>query len=558
VLSLALTTAAAQSQTDVLIARDQALSALKGFNPATVLNGFTESPHESTLHPGEGADSLKAQGFNALKSNPVANDIFQQEATRLKVRPSPNSPEMQYGETLLENPESVLDGACYTEKGDCNSQVVTKTCEDRLNYLPKTCKETLDVKVITTTHHFKRVLIPNLYTLAATFDLTRCPFGDRYCVKGNTIDLEPSCEALWVLVTWLNQTMLVSKQPTCANPTVTVELVGESGFLWPFEVTVIQYSSVDSWSNNDCDAIPKNSNGQCLLDNAPLCLEPNVVKDLSGIPIKRPCWGKEFNYQCSHLDTSACESLLNQGCTQSASTCVEVKDNRCERYSQTFQCMEQFCMPEKTICPGKIGCADGNCDLSKGEESDDMGEGIARLGALAGVAGEVALHQIHSGSASIFAGSNKTCRTLIKPLGNCCEGKARLLNCTDEEKELARAKKDKRAFKVGKYCAFKALICEEEKESWCVFPTQLSSIVQIQGRFNQLKIPFGYVEDKTNDADCRGLTPEELERIDFSLLNLKPLETDLLSRQAFPNNDQINGSNQSHIERLKESGRAYD
>ncbi|HAT8894531.1 TPA: conjugal transfer protein TraN, partial [Legionella pneumophila] len=43
----------AQNQNDALQARDEALRALKGFNPATVLKGYTANPQESALQPQE-------------------------------------------------------------------------------------------------------------------------------------------------------------------------------------------------------------------------------------------------------------------------------------------------------------------------------------------------------------------------------------------------------------------------------------------------------------------------------------------------------------------------
>ena len=114
---------------------------------------------------------------------------------------------------------------------------------------------------------------------------------------------------------------------------------------------------------------------------------------------------------------------------------------------------------------------------------------------------------------------------------------------------FAKAKEEGRAAYVGTYRAKKILTCVEEKESWCVFPTKLSSIIQIQGRSRQLGINFGWAGGKENEANCRGITPEELERINFSFfLDLSPIQQELISRMALPANGSINNANQSHIE----------
>lgn len=216
-------------------------------------------------------------------------------------------------------------------------------------------------------------------------------------------------------------------------------------------------------------------------------------------------------------------------------------------------------MPEKTVCPGKIGCSDGQCDTSQSEESDDMAEGLSRFGALAGVAGEVSANQVRSGKPAIFTGKNFTCRKVKGDVRNCCRGSYHMTHCSGDEKLLAYAREEGRAFKVGKFCALKKLgMCLEEKQSWCVFPTKLAAIIQIQGRNKQLGINFGWAKDEDNRANCRGITPEELERINFAALDLSPIQQELIARMAVPNNGSINNANQSHIERLKHQGRAHD
>jgi conjugal transfer mating pair stabilization protein TraN len=187
-----------------------------------------------------------------------------------------------------------------------------------------------------------------------------------------------------------------------------------------------------------------------------------------------------------------------------------------------------------------------------------MAEGISRLGALAGVASDVSTNQVRNGTPAIFKGKNSTCRKVIANARNCCHGSHQMTHCSQDEKRLAKAKEEGRATYVGTYCAKKILTCVEEKESWCVFPTKLSSIIQIQGRFRQLGINFGWAGGKENEANCRGITPEELERINFAALDLSPIQHELIARMALPNNGSINNANQSHIERLKQQGRAHD
>ncbi|HDV5785733.1 TPA: type-F conjugative transfer system mating-pair stabilization protein TraN [Legionella pneumophila] len=545
----------AQNQNDALFARDEALRALKGFNPATVLKGYTGNPQESALQPQEGSNVLSAAGLNALKNNGAANEVYSQAGSRAKAKSNPMSPELQYAERLLENPDSVLEGACYKQAGVCKNQSVVKTCDESVHYTKSSCKDTLNVRVLPITQNFTRVVTLNRFQSTATFDLQACTARDWRCTLANTAVIVPNCEYLAVSVSRYNQAMLVTKQPTCSDTTVTVQFSGWGGYSTPLLVNITEYVSEDQWSTGDCERIKaEHAKNLCIMDSSQSCLEPNQTKVMGGLSIKRSCWGRGYDYQCAAVFDSACTPLINQGCSQTGSTCVQAKANRCERYSQTFSCMQQFCMPEKTVCPGKIGCSDGQCDSSKSEASDDMAEGLSRLGALAGVAGDVTANKVRSGSPAIFTGSAKECKKYPLGFRDCCTDSGWgdwVKHCPQDLQVLQRAKQENRVVYLGSYKNHKL---GARHYSYCIFPTQLASIVQIQGRGGQLGIPYGTAQF----PNCRGLTPEELERINFAALDLSLIQQELIARMALPNNGFITNANQSHIERLSLQGRAHD
>ena len=288
----------AQNQNDALHARDEALRALKGFNPATVLKGYTANPGESALQPQEGSNALSAAGLNALKNNGVANDVYNQAGHRAKVQSNPASPEMQYAERLLENPDSVLDGACYKQAGVCKSQSIIKTCDESVHYTNSSCKDTLHVLVKPITQSFSRSVTPNRFQSTATFDLQACPPRDWRCTTANTAVIVPNCEHLAVSVSRYNQAMSVTKQPTCTDPTVTVQFSGWGGYSTPLLVNITEYVSEDQWSTRDCERIKtEHAKSLCIMDSSQSCLEPNQTKVIGGISIKRSCWGRGYDYQ---------------------------------------------------------------------------------------------------------------------------------------------------------------------------------------------------------------------------------------------------------------------
>jgi type-F conjugative transfer system pilin assembly protein TrbC len=164
-------------------------------------------------------------------------------------------------------------------------------------------------------------------------------------------------------------------------------------------------------------------------------------------------------------------------------------------------------------------CAYGVCDTTKPEVSDDMSEGLGRILAVVGSAEDAATRQTHAYEPSIFGGVVQACKEY--PLGarDCCtdggflEG---LIHCPLDMQALQRAKHEHRVVSLGWYKRHKG---GSRHYVYCIFPNKLAGIVQIQGRGAQLGISFGHAKA----PNCRGLTPEELARIDFKRLDLSAL-----------------------------------
>jgi hypothetical protein len=201
-----------------------------------------------------------------------------------------------------------------------------------------------------------------------------------------------------------------------------------------------------------------------------------------------------------------------------------------------------------------VGCGMGECDASSSESSTDQGEGIARLGALAGVAEQVAEQQVRSGAPSIFTGSAYECKKYPLGFRDCCTGSGWgdwIKHCPSSMQALQLAKAENRAVYLGSYKRHKL---GAQHYAYCIFPSKLGGIIQVQGRGGQLGISFGMAKY----PNCRGITPEELERINFSTLDLSLIQQELIAKMALPNSGVVSGANQAHVELLKEQGRSHD
>ena len=98
-------------------------------------------------------------------------------------------------------------------------------------------------------------------------------------------------------------------------------------------------------------------------------------------------------------------------------------------------------------------------------------------------------------------------------------------DCGHKQKELGVIRSKDLCVHVGTYCAEKdpiTQLCLEKKFKYCCFESKLARLVQEQGR-KQLGLTFG----DTDNPICRGLTVEELTRIDFEKIDLSGLFSEI-------------------------------
>jgi hypothetical protein len=125
------------------------------------------------------------------------------------------------------------------------------------------------------------------------------------------------------------------------------------------------------------------------------------------------------------------------------------------------------------------------------------------------------------GNIYIFNGHDMRCRPPGVQTGfsDCCKKTKRwfgLLRCSPTEKELAAlrdwGKLDGSCHYVGEYCTEKWLgVCVQKKKTYCCYSSPLARII-VEAAHKQLGIPWGSPES----PNCRGLTPEEFQKLDFS------------------------------------------
>lgn len=533
------------SSGDVSALKNQALNSMGNFNPNIAIPAFTETPIESRLNNNQ---SFQQEAQQRLTQDETANFIIKEEHQRAKITPNDKASEIEEGARLIDMAEEVVRPGCHKEPVPCEEKRFERTCEETRNIKPVICTKKLVVQV-SAIHHSEvsRVFIKKL----STIDLTQCKSQDVYCTNKQLIQLHPGCEHLKITIRLNNQLLRLVKLPTCQDPTVTL---AEDNIppLFKATIDVTEYRTEDKWEGDACVALNQE---KCMQDTSNTCLDPNQTKWIDDIEVTRRCWGEERKFQCVSDLVSTCDQLINQGCSNARAECLSKIGDYCILTSKVFECVEKTCFPDKEVCPPEeIPCANGSCDQSSMEESDDLNEGISRLGTLAGTADEVKNNQVASQSPAIFRGQYQECEKYMFGVRDCCTDDGWLdgmIHCPSELRDLQRAKLEHRAVYLGHY---KPRLISTTRYGYCVFPTRLAGIIQIQGRSSQLNVGFG----NAKHPDCRGITPEELECIDFKRLDIHELVDDFVSKKVIPDAKDVSPNNESHAKALDDKGVPYD
>ena len=251
---------------------------------------------------------------------------------------------------------------------------------------------------------------------------------------------------------------------------------------------------------------------------------------MEGFPINPGCWKKRVIHECSEESDNNCQILRDQKCSQISAKCKIMLNGTCVVQDETYNCPVKKCDMKEVPCGKDIFCVGGNCAPSNPVKSKakDLEKAIAYLSSISEIANQV--EKQNDRNPIIFAGKSMTCASYALPglTKDCCADNEGIFSCDEEEKKLSEMRKAGRAIRVGEYCNNKDPIfnkCTSYHTVYCVFGSRIARIIQNDGRKKQLGIGFGHVndDDKSNNVDCRGITKEELARMNFDLMDFSEL-----------------------------------
>jgi hypothetical protein len=137
-----------------------------------------------------------------------------------------------------------------------------------------------------------------------------------------------------------------------------------------------------------------------------------------------------------------------------------------------------------------------------------------------------------AGKVTFFKGEKSTCHKVgKKSLVNCCTkdsgGNIIKLRCDDEDIKTWERNKAGLCHYVDDYCTETIWgSCVQRKKSYCCFHSKLARIIAEQGR-PQLKAFGSQSWGEEDEPNCRGFTPEDLQQLDFSMIDISEYTADL-------------------------------
>lgn len=259
-----------------------------------------------------------------------------------------------------------------------------------------------------------------------------------------------------------------------------------------------------------------------------------VVKDGTSYSVYSDCWQYKDVYQLSEGTNGTCGPLMtNAACTKTGAVCSEKTNGSCTHQDETWECQKVY-NSGGLLCGGQYFCKTGDCSDTTGAGDSGFDTAVAKLAGLASAAADVTKDQIN---VKAFTGDKMSCRKAFAGFSNCCKDSgwgadAGLAACNDDELALGKAKAKKVTVSVGERCDKEVLgVCMQKSQVYCVFQGKLARIIQEQGRRDQLKVGFG----SGKSPDCRGITVDELQKIDFDRINFSDFYEDLMKSQKIPN-----------------------
>ena len=545
---------------------------MKDFQP-TQLPGFQARPQESQYYTGVKGNNpdLMSRGMTALEQSESGKAIKDSIINNPKVKISQDSDFIQSSNNIRNNAE-VISGM----KGQkCANKVLSKTlfshhfCE-KDNNIEQQCKKTANVKwsgnIITTKKTFEikssefkiinqnhaQIIAPENGTITGfttqTCDYNHYSFSWMRCKKKNLSFLGVNMGDF----NYWRRSFSVDNLAVRVNKGQPLNITRSSGdsfwHPWVFHgkdtlFVTLNYLVEENtlkpnveWDSN-CTTNTENA-----IELKAQCTQPGETRTFERegktFQIHQDCWEYSYHYLINESSDNECKKYEdNPNCTAAERECLLQENGSCIRHRVKYQCQKTV-KTDGYVCGDKFFCSDGSCSDIENNVNSDFGHAVSQLATLAQAGKDIGLN---ANNLRAFSGRPMYCRRSGFGFSDCCKDsgwghKLGLAKCSSEENALGQAKEKKLVVYVGTFCSKKILKkCVRRKSSYCVFDNKLARIIQYQGRSGQLGIGFG----GASSPNCRGMSVDELQKIDFNRMDYSDFYDELNERTNMPDRNQI-------------------
>lgn len=574
--------------------KGQGTSAIQGFNPAEAIPGYTDSPPETGYYGGvtsSGVD-MTAPGSAALNTSDVGNTITESILnTPPDNTPSLDAPFISEGLAMKDKAEAITGGGfdgCVDQVAGF-TEITTHQCL-RDTKIEQYCTRTATISgYYEDTTETKQIVIESS---SIQFRQNDDSFSGSFKVNAGGRVIAASAVYSWNKKLaygndhWFMRVTtpfgLISMDDSAGSVTLSSGMEITDGQLLTFSIRTRKNRPAEAftWYNSSMayrftvtltvlvpsrqwvprvewtESCPFSKDEGAMTGSQ--CVEPGetrtVVVDGKTYSVHQDCWKWQDTYLTQTETEGTCgEYIRDSACTVTRSECADTVDGFCVSQQVTYSC-ERKKEGNGQICGGEFFCKDGSCAQAQTGTSNMFGQAVSALAAVAAAGVDVA--ELNGENVRAFTGEAKSCKKFAAGFNNCCKDSGwgqdiGLSSCSSDEKALGKAKEKKLTVYVGEYCSKKVLgVCLEKKRGYCVFDSKLARIVQEQGRRGQLGIGFG----SGKSPDCRGITVDELQKLDFGVMNFSDFYDDLNAGSDIPEDQALLKKAQDIIaEKMKEN-----
>ena len=164
-------------------------------------------------------------------------------------------------------------------------------------------------------------------------------------------------------------------------------------------------------------ALAHAGDGSCLRVSE-VCVDGPATKVIGGQSVYRECWRYEARFYCaSEGPINDCQRLVDQGCFQVNSKCIETLANgQCSIYEQSYSCkIADGKTTTVTNCGTQTFCISGNCFDTGYPPDADFAKAVTVLEAQ-----REAGKYLDPNSLQVFKGFDNRCKKKLFGLVNCC------------------------------------------------------------------------------------------------------------------------------------------